>query len=234
MSDEWETDRGASCVSDLPLPARDRGSSAISRRRSKNSKLEFVLQRELPNTRSSSVLTPDGSEAGAAAERVRDAWVVQNGVVQDVEILHAELQVGFAENRESADQGAIPDRVAGAAERILTYIAEAGSGTSVEWDRVSRRVDPALAGRRELTSRGYRCRTIASEVLGLKVSRLGEIALPTILQKTGRRVIGAHINGKRIARVGLNETGSLPAVQEGTDDTKTVVDIRMRPYIGDR
>src|SRR5271157_3746442 len=86
--------------------------------------LEVVLERELRNARSGSALTGDSSKGSTAADRAGGAWVVEDGVVQDVEILGPELHAGFAEDREGADHRAVPYREAGAAERVLDHVAE--------------------------------------------------------------------------------------------------------------
>ena len=61
----------------------------------------------------------DGSEGGAAGDGVGGARVGEFGVVQDVEVLDAELEVGFAVDGEGADDGAVPVGVSGATEGIL-------------------------------------------------------------------------------------------------------------------
>ena len=97
-------------------------------------RLEHVLQRKLCDTRASPVLTRDGSEGCAGGQGARSAWVVEDGVVQDVEIFDTEVQLGFAVNREAASQRGIPDSKARAAQRVLDDIAIAGSGPSVSGD----------------------------------------------------------------------------------------------------
>ena len=67
-------------------------------------------------------------------------------MVEDVEVLDAELEVGFALDGEGADDGGIPVGVAGAAEGVLDDVAEAGAGAVLDGDGEGGGVEPVDAG----------------------------------------------------------------------------------------
>src|ERR1700679_4197354 len=92
---------------------------------------KVVLKCKLRDTRSGRVLAGDGSEGGAAAYRVRSAWITKNSVVQQIEVFSPEFQAGFAENREVAGECSVPNSEAGATKRILDHISKDSSVAGV-------------------------------------------------------------------------------------------------------
>ena len=137
---------------------------------------EVVLQCELRDAGTCPIFTGDGTEGGAAADRVGGAWVIQDGMVQHIEILCPEFQLGFTINREGACKRGIPNSEAGAAERIFDHIPETSSGAGIGGNGKGRRVQPAFAD--------FTCSTVTAPICVVKVTGLSEVPLGAVLRQT--------------------------------------------------
>src|ERR1039458_7490617 len=97
--------------------AGPRSCSPTSRRHQRSSRIrsENVLERELRDARVARAR--DGPKGSAAAGGIRDARVVEQGVVENVKVLGPELHdAPLAQHAEAASEGGVPDTLTGTAK----------------------------------------------------------------------------------------------------------------------
>src|SRR6185312_112062 len=169
----------------------------------------------------------DGSELAVGFGGV---GVAEFGVVEQVEVLDAELEVGFAVDREGAYDVAVPVGDAGTAQRALDDVAEAGAWAGLGRGGKGGFVEPGYAGRTRALVSG----AVSIAVQAVRVSGLRKVPLRAVLTEAGKGVVGSHVGGERVAGPMLDQSAGAPPVYYGAEHAIAVAQLGKRVDVGCR